>query len=92
MSARGTYGRDSSDRGSSLGTWLLGGLIVGGAVLWAKHQSDQIEKLYTTTGLPYQSFGRNLRARAGELSGAAGEKLQGLAHRLGTRKELSDGT
>lgn len=83
MSERGIYG---PSRRSSWGTWLIGGLAVGGAVLWAKHQADQVEKLYATTGLPYQSFSGGLRTRAGELSGAAGDKLQGLAHRLGARR------
>ena len=81
MQGRGNYG----GRGASLGTWLIGGLVAGGAVLWAKHQTDQIEKLYATAGLPYQSFPRSLRTRAGVLSAAAGEKFQVLAHRLGTK-------
>jgi hypothetical protein len=60
--------------------WLLGGLVAGGAVLWAKHQSDQIEKLSATAGLPYQGFTRGL-----------GERTRELVHRFGTRKELKDG-
>lgn len=97
MHERGTYGSTllggdpQEHRGSSLGVWLIGALVAGGAVLWAKHQSKQIEKLYSTAGLPYQSFSRGLRLRAGELSGAAGDKLQGLARRLGTTKELANG-
>lgn len=97
MNERGTYGSTllSGDpqehRGSSLGVWLIGALVAGGAALWAKHQSDQIAKLYATAGLPYQSFSKGLRLRAGELSGAAGNSLQGLARRLGTRKELEHG-
>jgi len=84
MSARGIYG--SSEIG--WGTWLIGGLAVGGAVLWAKHQTDQVEKLFATAGLPYQGFASSLRIRAGELSAVAGDKFQGLAHRLGARKEI----
>jgi hypothetical protein len=71
---------------------LLGGLAVGVTVLWAKHQSDQIEKLYASTGMPYKGFIRNLGARTRELSGAARDKFQGLTQRFGTRKELDDGT
>jgi hypothetical protein len=92
MSERGSYGQSRLAWGpphrSSWGAWLIGGLAVGGAVLWAKHQADQVEKLYVTAGLPYQGFAGSLRTRAGELSAVAGEKFQGLAHRLGTRKEI----
>jgi hypothetical protein len=71
---------------------LIGGLAVGVAVLWVKHQSDQIEKLYATAGLPYQGFTRSLSERTRELSGAARVKFQGLTQRFGPRKELEDGT
>lgn len=97
MSQRGVYGKTylggtpPNQGGSSIGAWLLGGLVLGGAVLWAKNQSDQLEKLYTASDLPYQSFPKSLRLRAGELSAAAGEKLQGLSQRLGSRKEPSVG-
>lgn len=91
MSERGTYGRvrvgADESRGASLGTWIVGGLLVGGAVLWARHQSAQLEKLYATEGLPYQSFGANLRERTRALSSTAGEKIHALTRRLGTRKE-----
>ena len=98
MNERGTYGKIQlgADRygagGSSLGTWLLGGLVAGGALLWARHQAGQIEKLYATAGLPYEGFTGNLRTRAGELSGTVGKKLQALGHRLDARKGLKDGT
>jgi hypothetical protein len=98
MGERGTYGRTRvgaepyGHRGLSFGTMLLGGFAVGVAVLWAKHQSDQLKKLYATSGLPYDGFARSLGARTRELSGAAREKFQGLAQRFGTRKELEDGT
>lgn len=110
MRDRGTYGRahvggdPHGHRVSSFGTMILGGLAVGVAVLWAKHQSDQIEKLYATSGLPYEGFARSLGAQTRELSSAARDKFQGLtqrfgtrdkfqglAQRLGTRKELEDG-
>lgn len=85
MRGRGIYGphrvgSDGASRGSSLGTWIVGGVLVGGAVLWARYQSRQIEKLYAAASLPHQSFAADLRERASELSG-------GLARRLGTRKD-----
>lgn len=96
MSDRGTYGKSLVgadvyyvERRSSLGTWLVGGLLVGGAVLWAKHQGDQIEKLYTATGLPHQSFGASLRDRSRQLSTSARETFHNLSRRLGTAKKGS---
>lgn len=95
MCARGTYGRtvvgaDPYGRsGPSWGTMLLGGLVVGVSVLWAKHQSDQIERLYATAGLPYQGFARSLGARTRGLSRTARAKL---SQHLEARKELDDGT
>jgi len=85
MRERGTYGRaivgaDGGPRGSSLGTWIVGGVLVGAAVLWARHQSNQIERLYAAAALPHQSFAAGLRERARELSGD-------LTRRLSTRKE-----
>ena len=87
MSQRGVYGKPLMgadvyyvQRGSSLGTWLVGGLLVGAAALWAKHQAAQIEKLYATSGLPYEGFTRGL-------GGAAREKFQGLVQRFGAKKE-----
>lgn len=99
MSQRGVYGKPFMgadvyyvQRGSSLGMWIVGGLLVGGAALWAKHQSDQIAKLSATMGLPYESFARSFGARARELSGRAREKFHGLSQRLGAQKEFEDGT
>lgn len=60
---------------SSIGTWILGALAVGGAVLWARHQSKQIGQLYKTTGLPQQSFPKSLRQDAVA-------SLQGLSERV----------
>ena len=98
MSQRGIYGKTlmGADvylvrRESSWGAWIVGGLLVGGAVLWAKHQSNQIEKLYATSGLPYEGFAGSLGARTRELSGAARDKFQVLTQRFGARKELEDG-
>lgn len=98
MSQRGVYGKPlvGADvyyvqRGSSLGTWIVGGLLVGGAVLWARHQSDQIAKLYARAGLPHESFARSLGARTRELSGTARDKFNEVIPRLGAKKELEDG-
>ena len=60
---------------SSAGAWILGTLAVGGAVLWARHQSKQIGQLYKTAGLPQQSFPSSLRQDAVA-------SLQGLVQRV----------
>lgn len=60
---------------SSVGAWVLGTIAVGGAVLWARHQSRQIEQLYKTAGLPQQGFAEGLRQ-------GAGASLRGLAERV----------
>ena len=95
MSQRGVYGKPLMGAdvyyvqrgGSSFGTWLVGGLLVGGAVLWAKHQSDQIEKLYSATGLPHESFAQDLRARGKALTAAAGEKIHDITRRFAPKKK-----
>jgi hypothetical protein len=87
MRTRGTYGTAApNERGSSLGVWIVGGLLVGGVVLWAKHQSGQIEKLYSAAGLPHQSFIEDLRSQSSALSGAARAGVNSFRQRLGTRK------
>jgi hypothetical protein len=70
---RGHYGRNGVSIGAeapriivehggpSIGTWLLGAVVVGGAVLYARHQSRQIEQLSKSSGVPYQSFTGSLR-------------------------------
>lgn len=82
MNARGTYGAPrvgaEAGQGSSLGTWLVGGLLVGGAVLWARHQTEQMAKLYKVAGLPHQSFTASLRERSHALSSAARTKIHEL--------------
>ena len=60
---------------SSTGAWILGTIAVGGALLWARHQSRQLEQLYKTAGLPQQSFAEGLRQ-------GAGASLRGLAERV----------
>jgi len=98
MGERGQYSRTcvgsdpSGHQGPSFGMLLLGGVAVGVVALWVKHQSDQIEKLYTTAGLPYESFSRSLGARTRELSVAAQNKVRRFSQRFGAQKELDDGT
>lgn len=57
---------------------ILGGIVIVGGALWARHQSKQIEQLYKTSGLPYQSF-------AGSLRQGAGSTLRGIAERVRPR-------
>lgn len=89
MHERGNYGkpRVGADvyvqRGSSFGTWIVGGLLVGGAVLWAKYQSDQIGKLSSAAGLPHHSFAEDLRDRVKGLS----ETARVTIHKLTAKKE-----
>jgi hypothetical protein len=71
--ARGHYGRNGvsigaeapriivEQGGPSIGTWLLGAVVVGGAILYARHQSQQIKTLSKSSGVPYQSFTGSLR-------------------------------
>ena len=67
---------------SSIGAWILGTIAIGGAVLWARHQSRQIEQLYKTAGLPQQSFATSLRQSAKSLPSRASASLHGLAERV----------
>jgi len=53
--------------GASIGTLLLGAVAIGGGLLWARHQSRQIEQLYKTSGTPYQTFAGSLSESAKEL-------------------------
>jgi hypothetical protein len=48
--------------GMSTGAMLLGAVAIGGAVLYARHQAKQIQQLYKSTGVPYQTFTGSLRA------------------------------
>ena len=64
---------------SSIGKWLLGAVAVGGAVLFARHQSRQIEQLYKTSGVPYQSFTGSLRESARTLPTKARAAYRGIA-------------
>lgn len=76
---RGVYvGASSDSGGSSVFGWIVGALVVGGGILWARHQSQQVERLYATSGLPYQSFAGSLRA-------SAGNAMHGIAARVRSR-------
>lgn len=66
-------------RGSSVGSWVTVGIAVVGAVLWARHQAVQVERLQAAAGLPHQSFVAGLRERTAELS-------RDLTRRFSTRK------
>ena len=64
---------------SSIGAWILGTIAIGGSVLWVRHQSQQVEQLYKTAGLPHQSFAGSLRQSARSLPSQASASLHGLA-------------
>ncbi len=61
---------------------LLGAVAIGGAVLYARHQSKQIEQLYKTSGLPYESFTGSLRESARAIPTKAREAYRGIAARV----------
>lgn len=92
MYERGNYGSRtvigaaparSTGEGTSVAKWIVGVVVVGGAVLWVKHQSDQITRLSSAAGVSYPSFSEDLRADARALSTRAGSALHGLSRRLG---------
>ena len=70
------------EKSSSKGVLLLGALAVGGAILYARHQSQQIQQLYSTSGMPYQSFTGSLRETARALPAKAREAYRGIAARV----------
>jgi hypothetical protein len=84
MSTRGTYGVvvGAGRRGSSLGKWIVGGVLVGGAALWARHQSEQISQLYKAVGLPHRSFVEGLREDARKLPSATRAKFHATREKL----------
>ena len=59
---------------------ILSAIAVVGSVLWTRHQSQQIEQLYKTAGLPYQGFASSLRQ-------GAGASLRGLAERVRPKRQ-----
>lgn len=67
--------------GSSIGKWLLGAAAIGGVLLYARHQARQIEQLYKTSGLPYQSFPVSLRESVRALPTKAREAYRGIVGR-----------
>ena len=71
---------------SSVVAQILGTLAVGGALLWARHQSQQIEQLYKTAGLSHESFTASLRTRARSLPSRASASLHDLAERVRPKK------
>lgn len=91
MSGRGTYGRTmigaGTPSGSSIGKWIVGAVVVGGAVLWAKHQADQIGRLSSAAGVPQPSFTEDLRSDARALTSRAGTALHGISQRFRASKE-----
>ena len=87
MNQRGQYGRTIVGQvparvetvyverpSRSVVLWILGMIAVDSAVLWARHQSRQIDQLQKKAGLPDQSFVSSLRQ-------GAGASLRGLAER-----------
>jgi hypothetical protein len=92
---RGYYGRNGvssvsrvgatvyvEKKGASIGTWLLGAAVIGGGILYARHQSQQIEKLYKTGDLPYQTFAGSLREDVRALPARAREAYRGFTARV----------
>jgi len=94
MSERGHYGKNDVGMGPfvgatpstfyversppSTGAWIIGILATGGAVLWARHQSKQIEQLYKASDMSYQTFasslGQSARAIPSRVRGLVGSK------------------
>lgn len=75
MNERGSYGKNGAPRvgqvpvyverqSPSTAAWIIGVIAAGGAVLWARHQSRQIEQLQSSVGMPHQSFASSLREGA----------------------------
>ena len=73
------------ERESSSIARILGGILVVGGALWSRHQSKQIEQLYKTAGLPYQSF-------TGSIRQGAGSTLRSLVDRVRSKREMRPAT
>src|SRR5207244_1254950 len=95
MNDRGHYGKNGVRVGQqpqhmiyvesarpSTGALILGAIAVGGAVLYARHQSKQIEQLFKTSGLPYQSFTGDLRETVRAIPIKASETYRGMPGRV----------
>lgn len=90
---RGCYGKSGTrvgasstthvgvEHSSSIGAWVIGAVAVGGAIFFARHQAKQIEQLYKTSGLPYQSFTGSLREGASALPAKARSAYRNLTTR-----------
>jgi hypothetical protein len=63
-------------RPSSIWKWIVGGVAIGGAILWARHQTEQTKKLYKKTGLRPQSFMASMREGAMALPSTARETFR----------------
>jgi hypothetical protein len=90
MNERGHYGGNGAHRvgqvpvyitreSPSTAAWIVGVAAAAGAVLWARHQSRQIEQLYKTAGLPYQSFTAGLKQSARQIPSRARQAIRGRA-------------
>lgn len=87
MRERGQYGAVTigsvpSDQRHPIAKWVVGGLAIGGVLLWAKYQTDQMNRLYASSGLSHESFVDSLRESARALPSRASESLRGLARRI----------
>jgi hypothetical protein len=84
-----TIGASPNDAGHPIAKWVVGGLAIGGALLWAKYQTDQVNRLYTKSGLSHESFVESLREGARALPSRASASLRGLANRINPPREIA---
>lgn len=91
MNERGQYGSALvgqavpvyiEQESTSTTAWILGTIAAAAALLWARHQSQQIEQLYKKENLPYQGFTSSLRQ-------SAASSLRGLAERARPKRKES---
>jgi hypothetical protein len=81
MSTRGCYGDGAAwvgqvpryasvyvERPRSSLPWIVAAAGLGASLLWARHQSRQIEQLSAAAGIPYKSFTSDLRDSASRLT------------------------
>jgi hypothetical protein len=66
---------DPGRRESSAWKWVVGGALVGGAILWARHESKQLARLNERAGLRPQSFMQSAREDVRALPTVAREAL-----------------
>ena len=93
MRGRGQYGpivgAAPGEQGHSIAKWVVGGLAVGGALLWAKYQTDQVNRLYAASGLSHEGFVDSLRDSARALPSRASASLRGLAARISSPSQIA---